>query len=159
MLKLLQKAWSGWSTDHVQWGPIDPENIDEVLQIERQGFPDPWTKREFRCTLRVPTHRGFVCMKNYAIMGYCVFAYQMPHVEILNLAVLQDQRRLRIGTAILMACEIVAAQNGARYLRATVTERNLGAQLFLRARGFECDAWEDSFYDDGQAAYFFAKGL
>lgn len=135
-----------------------------VLAIERASFEFPWAAADFREQLSQRTRIGMVAVpQNDPIagrpVGYVVTAVGRGGVEVLTLAVSRSCRRRGVGRRlverIIGACGRVTPL-GLLPVRAKVRERNLGAQLFLRALGFRAVAVARQEYEEtAEDAYWF----
>lgn len=108
-------------------------DLDAVLAIERASFPHPWTWGEFLNALRQPQGCGMVAQRGDAILGYMVYALALNGIVLWNLAVAPQYRRQGIGMGLL---QVLRAKCQRGVIEAAVAERNLPAQLFLRACGY-----------------------
>jgi ribosomal-protein-alanine N-acetyltransferase len=109
-------------------------DVPEVLAIERACFSDPWGESAFDLALRSP--RSFAVAAEYCgeLCGYLIGEQEGGRVQVLNLCVDPRARRRGVATRLL---NCVADQLRRRQRLVTiVSERNLPAQLFYRARGF-----------------------
>ncbi|MBI5562087.1 MAG: ribosomal protein S18-alanine N-acetyltransferase [Deltaproteobacteria bacterium] len=82
-------------------------DLGEVLAIESQSFPNPWTRGMFESELRNPVSSAYA-VKIYRDNGFVVAAYIIYWIvygeaHILNIAVHQDFRRQGLATALLDA--------------------------------------------------------
>jgi ribosomal-protein-alanine N-acetyltransferase len=120
---------------HIRW--LIRRDLDRVLQIERASFAAPWNIGDFYAVLKHRTVTGIVAEDAMSglVVGYAVFDLRPDRIELINLAVTPDYRLRWIGTQLVR--RLHDRLRGRRNLiRARVSERNLGAQLFFRARGF-----------------------
>lgn len=120
---------------HIRW--LIRRDLDRVLQIERASFRNPWNLGDFIAVLKHRTVTGIVAEAESSglVVGYAVFDLRPDRIELINLAVAPDYRLRWIGTQLVR--RLHDRLRGRRNLiRARVSERNLGAQLFFRVRGF-----------------------
>jgi [ribosomal protein S18]-alanine N-acetyltransferase len=119
--------------------PIQPRwllrrDLPDVLAIERASFTAPWNECQFDGLLRRTECFGLVAETGDGVCGYLIGAIDPEQLQLLNLAVTPRWRRHGIGSRLLSAlAERLATP---RRLITVVSERNLAAHLFLRARGF-----------------------
>lgn len=85
------------------------KDLDEVLEIERQSFPKPWTRSMFESELKNPVSSSIVLNAESGgkvmLVAYMVFWVVHGEAHILNIAVAQGFRRrgaaeLLLGTAL-----------------------------------------------------------
>lgn len=124
-------------------------DLHQVLAIERESFEFPWTERDFRWVLQRRNCIGLVVRhRERSIAGCAVYALHATRVELLNLAVAADCRRLGIGTLLIRRLCGRLATSGRRSLGLEVRESNLPAQLFYRRLGFTCLGLRQGWYDE-----------
>jgi [ribosomal protein S18]-alanine N-acetyltransferase len=95
------------------------------------------------------------------VVGMAVFRFRRDYLQIERLAVLATARRRGVGTAIIKSLARrlnvdTAGRTTATRIVLAIDERNLPAQLFLRARGFRADATlSGAFSETGEDVYRF----
>lgn len=113
-------------------------HLPAVVAIDGASFDDPWSDEHYVAVLG---GQKAVCvvaevydpdLRANVVAGVLVYRRRPDRLRVLRLAVAPKFRRLRVGEALLAR---VAADLG--YLRRafaslSVSERNLGAQLWLR---------------------------
>lgn len=112
-------------------------DLDRVLQIERASFAAPWNIGDFYAVLKHRTVTGIAAEAESSglVVGYAVYDMRPDRIELINLAVAPDYRLRWIGKQ-LVRWLIDRLQGRRNLIRARVSERNLGAQLFFRYQGF-----------------------
>ncbi len=121
-------------------------DIDSACTIEESSFDFPWNSLEFANVIRKPEAGGLVAVQNGQVVGYLCYQYGPDYVTILTLGVDFLYRREGVGRILVRAL----AQRLGEYVPSimlTVRERNLDAQLFFRALGFNAVAIMRDFYD------------
>ena len=117
-----------------------PADLEQVLLIERACFPRTyaWESDDFcRCFALESRNLGWVVEMAGRLVAYAVLWVLNPHILVLdNLAVLPSFRRMGIASLLLLQIEESRAACRPLRLRALVRERNLPAQLCLRAAGW-----------------------
>lgn len=119
---------------HTRW--LCRSDLPEVLAIERASFDCPWTEAGFLGVLGCRSCIGIVAERGGRVVGYAVYRLYRRRFEILNLAVAPDVRRRGVGSALLLSLAAKLYGTPRQALGLNVGERNLPAQLFLRAVGF-----------------------
>ena len=143
---------------HVYFRHLKRTDLLEVLAIDQASFADAWTRADYLD--RVPD-RSFV-MVIAALMagdpvGFVLYRLHPRGIDILRMAVHPDYRREGVGSRLLarVAERLESWGRGQRaQVRIYVRERNLDAQLFLRARGLKA-VWveREHFADTGEDAF------
>lgn len=116
---------------HIRW--MIRRDMEEVLAIERDGFPAPWTEDDFIRCLRQRNSVGMVAEVGLAVAGFMVYELAPSRLILLNLAVASRYRRRGIGLALLNKLRGKLQPEKRRRLTMLVAEHNLDAQLWLRA--------------------------
>lgn len=137
-------------------------DLDEVLEIEKQSFDDPWDKKEFIDRLRVYETIGMVFTYQDVVAGYVVYTLHKRSLEILNLAVHPEYRRCSAGTLLIEKLQYKVNGHYRRdHITALVRETNLPAQKLLAKNHFICDGIVKGAYanHDEDAYSFIYRGL
>ncbi len=118
-----------------------PEDIQQILQIEIQSFPSPWTRNMFLEELNNPLSQSFVAKRldlDNAILGYIFYQVVAFEMHILNIAVHPSYRDMGIGTTLLQrSLEKESRRGFARYAFLEVRENNSGAIRLYEKLGFK----------------------
>jgi ribosomal-protein-alanine N-acetyltransferase len=137
-------------------------DLDAVVEIEQQSFPEPWSEKEFIDQLRIGNNIGMVFTYQDEVAGYVVYALHKTSIEILNLAVHPEYRRCSAATLLLEKLQYKVNGHYRRdHITALVRESNLPAQLLFAKNHFVCDEIVKSPYKDSdEDAYsFYYSGL
>ena len=111
------------------------DDLDEVMEIELLGYPQPWTRGIFRDCLRV----GYLCQVleiEGTIHAYGVMSSGGGEAHVLNLCVAEGERRRGVGSRLLQRMTEHAASVGAREIYLEVRPSNGDAIRLYRSRGF-----------------------
>lgn len=148
----------------IDW--ITGKNIAEILEIERDSFGAPWSGEDFIDLLCLDHHIGIKLSafdkRNgpgvipQEILGYAVYRNDDWRIELLNLAVRKDRRRIGVGRMLLehIMAKVSPVRKRAR-VTCTVNERNEVAHYFLRSLRWTAYDVHRNFYTDGTDAYSF----
>src|SRR5207247_5991282 len=87
----------------IVFAPMDPADLDAVLEIERASFASPWSRESFLFDLREnPFGRSMVARDaDGRIAGYACCWHLYEELKINNIAVRPDRRGSGVGRAIL----------------------------------------------------------
>ncbi len=121
--------------DNLLIRPITADDIDSMVDaFQRIGWTD---KNRARFEDYLAAHQGgqrsvFIAWKGEAFVGYVTVVWQSGHYhfreagipEIVDLNVLPEHRRGRIGTALIGACERLAATRGYRIIGLGVVQED-----------------------------------
>ena len=117
--------------------PLERERIAELMVLERQIYPFPWTSGNFEDALRSGYSAWTLVADDNAIMAYAVAMLAVDEAHLLNLAVDPRWQRQGCGWRLLHWMARTMHEYGARSLLLEVRPSNIGAQLMYRRYGFE----------------------
>ena len=141
---------------HIRWQI--PRDIPEILAIEREAFPYPWTEEQFIKCLRQRNCIAMVAEHGDRVVGYMVYELLKARLQLLNFAVDADYRRQGVGR--MMCDKLYNKLSATRRTKITceVRDGNLDAQMFFRAMGYRAVSVLRDFYDDtDEDAYLFQR--
>jgi ribosomal-protein-alanine N-acetyltransferase len=118
--------------------PASESDVNEVAQIERSCFADPWSEESFRRLLDVAPAIFLValCPPAQEIVGYVVGFSVGEDAEILNVAVAPKFRGQGLAGQMLDAVLIQLGSRGVRTAFLEVRESNQAALSLYKSRGF-----------------------
>ena len=121
--------------------PMRPDDLDQVLAIERESFQSPWSKASFEAELgksygdlrvvrlKEGDHDGLV-------LGYICFWLVADELQITNLAVHPEYRHRSIGWQLLLHAFQLGHEAGARLAVLEVDRSNRAARALYEKIGF-----------------------
>ena len=109
-------------------------DMPDVIEIEEQTFPDPWTTRDLRRFVRQRNSIALVALDRGWLVGYVFYTLSPDGIRIRRMAVAPSLRRKKIGRALIT--NLVAQCGNTANLVIDVSEWHDDAHLFLRATGF-----------------------
>lgn len=110
--------------------------LDEILEIERACFSDPWSHIAFEGALDNPAFTFRVCRVDGRIAGYVLGMSVPPEAEIANIAVLPEMRRMGIGSLMLEDYMSLAGKMGCNTFFLEVRQSNLSARALYESMGY-----------------------
>jgi len=117
-----------------------PEDIPQIVAIERMVFIDPWGERTLRESLILYPDMFFVALNNGDVAGFATAAVEDTGDElyghIMNIAVAPEYQRRGIGKRLIRRMEqefLIAGASGSQ-LEVRIT--NTSAQEFYRRLGY-----------------------
>lgn len=137
-------------------------DLDEVLAIERQSFPSPWSRQLFKRELALPLAKSFVAQAvcPEKVWGYFCCWLIIPEVHILNIAVHPQKRRQGIGSSLLRYGLAYSWQKGGRYFTLEVRLSNYPAIGLYKKFHFQPYGIRRRYYTDtGEDALVMALHL
>jgi len=126
-----------------------PENIPEVLAIERLSFQSSWPPNAFQNELRDnKLAHYFVGRLDGAIVAYGGIWVILEDSHVTTIAVHPDQRGQRLGEEMLVHLLDEAIERGASWITLEVRETNDVAQKLYRKYGFTVVSTRRGYYSD-----------
>jgi ribosomal-protein-alanine N-acetyltransferase len=117
--------------------PVGAADIEQVLEIERASFSDPWRERAFASLVDDPrVYFAAATAEGRAVLGYVVAWFVLDEGEIANLAVAPTARRHGLGATLLDAAIAAARDRQIASVFLEVRESNVAARELYASRGF-----------------------
>lgn len=141
------------------------EDLERVMQIERDGFSHPWSRelleRELShvwSTILVaedPHERSAV-----GILGFVIFWIVHDEVHILNIATAVESRRRGVGRALMNEAADLGRRRGATLSTLEVRRTNTPAVDLYRSLGYRQVGIRPNYYaDEGEDAIVMVLAL
>ncbi|HEY8392213.1 MAG TPA: ribosomal protein S18-alanine N-acetyltransferase [Capillibacterium sp.] len=140
--------------------PMTIDDLPEVLAIEEESFPIPWSRSSFLYEL-LENERAYYCVAKAEgkVLGFVGMWIIFDEGHITNLAVASTHRRHGVGRALLQHLVTEAKIRGLRYLTLEVRASNYAAQRLYEEFGFVKTGVRPRYYQDNQEdAYIMWKG-
>jgi ribosomal-protein-alanine N-acetyltransferase len=116
---------------------LSEAHISDVLRIERESFPAPWTEAMFRQEVEETwLSRSFVALLDGGVVGYVIAWFLRGEVHILNLAVTPAYHRRGIARRMLTHVIDLAEQSESHLATLEVRASNDAAKLLYITMGF-----------------------
>ena len=127
--------------------PFTAAHLDEVLEIERLSFTDPWTRGMFRSELEVASHTyGRVAVEGGRVVGYLLAVLLPDEAHLGNLAVHPRSRRRGVAQRLLDDLVQSSRKQGVRRLTLEVRASNESARKFYSNNEFIDIAIRKNYY-------------
>jgi [ribosomal protein S18]-alanine N-acetyltransferase len=125
-----------------------PDEIDAVLAVEEASFTNPWTREMYVAELenRNVSYCYLAKDEDGRVLGFCSYWRVLDELHINNLAVLPQQRRAGIGSALLKFVLNQGAVLGARRATLEVRRSNEFARLMYERFGFTVAGVRRAYY-------------
>src|SRR5690554_3145592 len=96
------KKWgTNMKDDCVKFRFMTVEDIDDVLAVDHQSFPNPWSKETFYQEIMYNDYALYLLMVcDEKIIGYSGMWIITDEAHITNIAVLPDYRGYKFGEAL-----------------------------------------------------------
>jgi ribosomal-protein-alanine N-acetyltransferase len=129
-----------------------PQDLDEIVEIERDSFSTPWSRTLFGAELNNPISRILVMKTLYhgreIMAGYAVYWLVADELHLQKIAVRRAMRKRGFAASILR--EVLAFSSSQHILKATLEVRasNLPALNLYRKFDFSVKGKRPRYYDD-----------
>jgi ribosomal-protein-alanine N-acetyltransferase len=161
------------NTDCVTVAPLTPDDLDEIMPLERQCFADPWTRRMYlndlttnematylsvrrtmddgRWTIAASGESSLVMVRGLlSIVAYGGFWLLMNEAHIATIASHPDWRGCGLGQWLMLALLDAAITRGAVSSTLEVRAGNLPARRLYEKLGYEVAGVRKHYYRDGE---------
>lgn len=139
---------------------MDPTDINEVMAIGRTAYRYPWSERFFLQEIGVQCARSVLAEVNGKIVGYVLYWLLPDEVDIHNIAVHREFRRMGIGSRLLDHAIRAARARASVRVTLEVRKSNSVAQKLYLSQGFTVTGERRGYYsDDGEDALLMSLNL
>jgi ribosomal-protein-alanine N-acetyltransferase len=133
-------------------GEYEEGDLVEILEIEKDSFPTPWSPGLFRSEMANAISRMLVGKavqaQGTAVVGYVVFWRVADEIHLHNIAVRRDLRKGGIASRLLSKVIRDCQPEGARFVTLEVRRSNLPAQKLYEKFGFSVRGVRHAYYTD-----------
>jgi ribosomal-protein-alanine N-acetyltransferase len=123
-----------------------PEDISEIVNIERLSFSAPWSETSFYSEIYNRYSIARVAELNGIITGYICTRHIADECHLLNMAVRPDCRRHGIATILLKDVIEDLREWGCRFFFLEVRESNYAARRLYEKFGFKMISLRKNYY-------------
>jgi ribosomal-protein-alanine N-acetyltransferase len=140
--------------------PMAGRHLDDVVRIEAQASPTPWTRSMFADSIEPGGERAaFVAIVGALTVGFSVLLMQAGDAHLMNIAVDPAHRRNRLGQALLLAVVDAALGRGAEAVTLEVRASNRAAQRLYHRFGFVPSGVRPRYYQGEDAVIMWTPPL
>ncbi len=128
---------------------MEVEDLPSVLAIENQSFPNPWHESTFQGEIQHrPISFPLVVVHSalHRVIGYIIFWQIGEDVQVNNIAIHPDFRRLGIGETVFKQVIELVRWRGARLVTLEVRPSNTAAVNLYRKLGFKMVGVRKGYY-------------
>lgn len=127
-------------------------HLEEVLQIEKSAFTNPWTEQDFLSALRQKNCIAMVAVDGYPnemVLGFVLYELHDAKLVIINMA--SKYHRCGVGRIMVNKLKAKLSPSRRHTIETTVRDDSLTMQLFLRSLGFKAVSVLRRFFNDDDA--------
>jgi ribosomal-protein-alanine N-acetyltransferase len=131
----------------VELTPMRRRHLRQVLKIEDQVYPRPWSSTLFLQEMVRRSDRYYIVARHAAqVVGYAGLMITGPEAHITTIAVDPALHRQRIGMKMMMALVDEAIGRGCKSVSLEVRKSNTGAQKLYEKFGFKAVGVRRGYY-------------
>jgi ribosomal-protein-alanine N-acetyltransferase len=150
--------------DDLYIGEYDEGDLTEILEIERDSFPTPWSPGLFRSEMANSISRILVGKASQAqgraVAGYVVCWRVADEIHLHNIAVRRDLRKCGVASRLLSKMIRDCRTEGARFVTLEVRRSNVAARKLYESFGFSVRGVRRGYYTDtGEDALIMSADL
>jgi ribosomal-protein-alanine N-acetyltransferase len=135
----------------------EKQDLPAVCEVERLSFKDPYPPFFIEMLLKLNPSTFFVAENEKQIVGYLITTKDRCTGHVVSLAVLPQQRRNGIGSALMKTGLETFRRLEVETVRLEVRESNREAQQFYETHGFEYNHRIVGYYGDEDALVYYRK--
>lgn len=129
----------------LQFRKMTFNDIDEIMMIELEAYPYPWSHGIFKDCIK-SKYECWLVEGRGEIAGYIVFSIGAGESHLLNVCVENSYRRQGVAKILLNKLYQAAVELGAEVVFLEVRPSNVSAIELYRAEGFEQIAVRKNYY-------------
>lgn len=161
MITLTDKLQTLMQEKSLRLRKITLSDIAAVQEIERNSFPDPWTRETLEDAIISFSDTVFIAESSGEIYGYIICGIEDTGEDcfghICSLAVRPDMRKMGIGTTLVKRAERAAIMDKATAMQLEVRVSNTEAIRFYTKLGYEPVFHICGYYADTEDAIVMMK--
>jgi ribosomal-protein-alanine N-acetyltransferase len=127
------------------------EDLDQVIEVEKLSFTNPWSKNSFFLELTTNELAKYIVAKvDGKVVGYAGMWLIVGEAHVTNVAVHPDFRKKGIGELLMRSLMTLAKESGAKMMTLEVRKSNYIAQNLYTKLGFEPIGIRRGYYTDNR---------
>ena len=127
---------------------LGPQHAAAMYEIERQCFPLPWSQEQCAAAFGQKAFAALGLFRHEALIGYISVYHTLDELEILNLAVLPQERRRGYGRRILGMVLRLARKMAINKILLEVRVGNKPSICLYESCGFKREGVRKKYYTD-----------
>lgn len=142
----------------LDYGPLRPELLDQIMLIEQEAYPEPWSRGMFLDELRSP--RSYFCVVYLLgrLVGYGGFWHVLDEAHITSVTIAKDCRGHGYGRELMYHLLDTAKYRDIRQVTLEVRESNVAARMLYESLGFRRAGLRKGYYSStGEDALIMTK--
>lgn len=125
------------------------EDLDQVIEVEKLSFTNPWSRNSFFLELTTNELATYIVAKvDGRVVGYAGMWLVVGEAHVTNVAVHPGFRKKGIGELLMRSLMTIARESGAKMMTLEVRKSNYIAQNLYTKLGFEPIGIRRGYYTD-----------
>ncbi|MCF6097195.1 ribosomal protein S18-alanine N-acetyltransferase [Thermovorax subterraneus] len=125
------------------------EDLDQVIEVEKLSFTNPWSRNSFFLELTSNELATYIVAKvDGRVVGYAGMWLIVGEAHVTNVAVHPGFRKKGIGELLMRSLMTIARESGAKMMTLEVRKSNYIAQNLYTKLGFEPIGIRRGYYTD-----------
>lgn len=134
----------------IQLQPMTREDLPQVLAIERESFPLPFSENLFHMEMGLNIAHMLVAKAGGAVCGYIDYWHVDSEMHVINIAVAPKQRGHGVGGIMMQHLIDYSSQHKVEKIFLDVRESNKAAIGLYKRFGFEQIDVRKGYYEDNE---------
>lgn len=135
--------------ERVTFRRVAEQDIDTLVEIERQCFAVPWPAEAFFHDIQHNRFAAYIMIElDQVVVGYCGLWIILDEAHVTNIAILPDYRGKKLGETLLSKIMSVAKEAGAISMTLEVRVGNEAAKNLYKKLGFQEGGIRKNYYTD-----------
>lgn len=127
--------------------PMRRRHLRQVLKIEGQVYPRPWSLALFLGELGLRPARHYVVARlDGLVVGYAGLMFNLDEGHVTNIAVDPAWQRHQVGSRLLLHLHRACLARGSRHMTLEVRVSNAAAQQMYKRFGYETEGLRKNYY-------------
>lgn len=120
----------------LEYERLNEDHVPQLMPIERDAYPEPWTERMFRDEIQNARSHFYVARLDGELAGYGGFWLVLDEAHITSVTIKYDSRSQGYGRMLFEHLLDSARAAGARTAMLEVRESNTSARNLYTSMGF-----------------------
>ena len=125
-----------------------PGDLEGIYSVEKECFSDPWSKNTLSDLIGSDKSYMLIAMYEDTIIGFANYMLFYDEVNITNIGVLKQYRRMGIGSILLSSLIDNALKDGYSSMTLEVRTSNTAAKNLYNRFGFVTEGIRKKYYID-----------
>lgn len=138
---------------------LSKNDIEEISQIEKEIFKEPWPKSFFEEEMANDFAHYYVLKENDEIIGYAGMWQMFENCDLNTIGIKKEYQGRKYGEKLLRFMIKEAIKRECEFMHLEVRISNLKAQSLYHKLGFIETRIRKGYYEDGEDCIDMVKGL